>query len=153
MIRYVFGHDAYVAEWMTAISNSRPMLYNMAIGIVEDTTGDLVGGIMFTGYNGSDAEVHFYGPGALTRGTVRLIFGLAVKHFDLNRLTVRTRKRHMARGVSKLGAVFEGTVKRLYGPSDGKHDAGRQYAFFRERMEEIAGLKERKRDVRLDQAA
>jgi len=138
--RYVFGQDAAVAEWLFAVSNSRPMLYNMAIGIAEET-GELVGGVMFTGYNGSDIEVHIFAPGLLTRRTVKLIFGLAIKQFDVNRVTVRTRKKSMARGVTKLGAVFEGTVRRLYGPTGGKEHAGRQYAFFRERMEVLAGFR------------
>jgi hypothetical protein len=49
------------------------MLYNMAIGLANDL-GELVGGIMFTGWNGSDVEVHFYGPGNLKKREVRLIF-------------------------------------------------------------------------------
>jgi hypothetical protein len=48
----------------------------------------------------------------------------------------------MARGVRKLGAVYEGTVKRLYGPTDGENDAGQQFAFFRETIMKLAGLKE-----------
>jgi hypothetical protein len=129
-----------VAEWMFRISNCRSMLFNMAIGIVDDM-GALVGGIMFTNWNGSDAEVHVYGPGKLNRRTVRLIFTLAAKHFNVNRLTVRTRKDHMARGVEKLGAVYEGEVKRLYGPSDEDRHTGKQYAFFREAIDRLAGLK------------
>ena len=141
MTQIVIGQDQLVAEWLFKTANQRPMLYNMAIGLANED-GFLVGGILFTGYNGSDAEVHFYGPGLLNRRVVRLIFGLAAKHFDLNRLTIRTRKKSMARGVTKLGAIFEGTIKRLYGPTDSKNDSGRQYAFFRETIDKLAGIKE-----------
>jgi len=135
----IIGQDARVARWMFEVSNSRPMLYNMAVGLADES-GALVGGIMFTGFNGSEIECHFYGPGTLNRRILRLIMGLAVKQFNVNRMTVRTRKKSMARGVTKLGAVFEGTIRRLYGPSDERHHSGRQYAFFRETMEKLAGL-------------
>jgi hypothetical protein len=138
-MQIITGYDAEVAEWMFAISNSRPMQFNMAIGLADET--GLVGGVMFTGWNGSDAEVHFYGPGTLTRRVVRMIMGIAALQLDVNRLTVRTRKKSMARGVTKLGAKFEGIIKRLYGPTDSAEHAGRQYVFFRETIEDLAGLK------------
>jgi hypothetical protein len=141
MTNLVFGQDTAVADWLVTISNCRPMLYNMAVGLADEDTGALVGGIMFTGWNGSDVEVHYYGPGKLKRRIVRLIFTLALRHFNVNRVTIRTRKEHMARGVVKLGAVFEGTVKRLYGPTDDPIHTGRQYAFFRETIEKLSGLK------------
>lgn len=150
--RIITGQDTYVARWMFEVSNSRPMLYNMAIGLADES-GALVGGIMFTGWNGSEIECHFYGPGTLNRRILRLIMGLAVKHFNVNRMTVRTRKKHMARGVTKLGAVFEGTIKRLYGPTDRAEHAGRQYAFFRETMERLAGLRNTSNVRKLTEAA
>lgn len=140
MNRLVMGDDERVAAWVFEISRCRPMLYNLAVGIA-DHHGVLVGAIMFTGFNGSDAEVHYYGPGHLTRRTVRTIFTIALKVFDLNRLTIRTRKESMARGVQKLGAVYEGLVKRLYGPTDASCHAGQQFAFFRENIERLAGVK------------
>jgi hypothetical protein len=131
------GQDTFVADWMFATSGCRPMQYDMAIGLLDDL-GTLAGGVMFSGWNGSDVEVHVYAPGKLKRRIVRLIMGLALQQFQVNRLTVRTRKDHMARGVTKLGAVYEGTVRRLYGPTDEDRHAGRQYAFFRETIERLA---------------
>jgi hypothetical protein len=55
MNRIIVGQDARVASWMFEVSNSRPLQFNMAIGL-EEAEG-LVGGIMFTGWNGSDIEV------------------------------------------------------------------------------------------------
>lgn len=132
----VYGQDAGVASWLFAQSNCRPMQYEMALGLVKNFS--LVGGILFTNFNGSDVEVHFYGPGLLKRRIVRLIFGLALRHFNANRVTIRTRKSHMARGVEKLGAVYECEIRRLYGPTDAAEHAGRQYAFFRETIEKLA---------------
>ncbi len=136
----VTGQDERVGAWMFEKSGCKPMQYNMAVGI-EDERAGLVGGIMFTGFNGSDAEVHYYGPEYLTRRTVRTIFSIAHRVFNLNRLTIRTRKESMARGVQKLGAVFEGEVRRLYGPTDEPRHTGKQYAFFRETIEKLSGLK------------
>jgi hypothetical protein len=140
MMRLVLGDDQRVAEWMFKVSGCRPMQFNLAAGLADDAN-ELVGGIMFTGWNGSDAEVHYYGPDHLTRRTVRTIFTIALRVFNLNRLTIRTRKESMARGVKKLGAVYEGTVRRLYGPSDEDKHAGQQFAFFRESIERLSGLK------------
>ena len=136
----VFGQDAAVAEWMFQIAKQRPMHFEMAVGLVDH--GVLVGGIMFTNWNGSDIEVHYYGPGKLKRPVVRLIFMLAAKQFNVNRMTIRTRKESMARGVEKLGAVYEGTVRRLYGPTNEDRHAGRQFAFYRETIDKLAGIGE-----------
>jgi hypothetical protein len=141
MTEIILGQDARVARWMFEVSNSRPMQINAAIGLA-DGTGNLVGGIAFTSFNGSDIECHFVGPGTLSRRVVRLIFGIAVMQFNLNRLTVHTRKKSMARGVTKLGAKFECVCKRLYGPTDAAEHAGRRYYFPRETMEKLAGLKD-----------
>jgi hypothetical protein len=142
MNRIVTGLDAQVAHWAFSISNTRPMLYNMACAIVDDK-GLIQGAFMFTGYNGSEIEVHYYGPGTLKRRILKEIFIFALKLFNVNRLTVRTRKASMARGVEKLGAVYEGEMRRVYGPSDGDEHKAVQYAFMRERMEEIAGLRKK----------
>jgi hypothetical protein len=141
-VKLVLGEDARVADWLFEKSHCRPMQFNLSVGI-EEKEGELVGGFMFTSYNGSDAEVHFYGPSFLKRQTVRTIFQIALKVFDLNRLTIRTRKEAMSRGVLKLGAVYEGTVRRLYGPTDDDEHAGKQYAFFRDRIEALAATKQR----------
>lgn len=143
MNRLMIGRDHEVAAWAFAMTNSCPMLFNAAIGIINDDD-KLCGAFMFTGYNGSEAEIHYYGPGTLKRNILKDIFIFALKVLKVNRLTVRTRKPSMARGVRKLGAVYEGKMRRVYGPSDGDEHAADLYAFFSERMEEIAGLRERK---------
>jgi hypothetical protein len=139
-MQFVYGQDHLVAQWAFAITNSRPMMYNLAIGLTEDQKS-FCGAFMFTGYNGSDMEVHYYGPGTLNRRVLKEIFLFALKAFNVNRLTVRTRKKSMSRGVLKLGAVYEGSMRRVYGPTDDENHKAEQFVFFRERMEEIAGLK------------
>ena len=140
MTRIITGEDARVAAWAFDTWGCQPFHVNMAVGLANDD-GDLVGAFAFSGYNGSDAEIHVYSPGLLTRRTVRLIMAFALLQLDVNRLTVRTRKTSMARGVEKLGAIFEGTVRRLYGDTDEDHHAARQYAFFRETIAKLANVK------------
>lgn len=144
-MRLVLAQDDAVAAWMFAVSGCRPMLFNLAIGLAEGEA--LVGAVMFTGYNGSDAEVHFYGPKTLSRRMLRCIMQIAGRALELNRLTVRTRKPSMARGVVKLGAVYEGRVPRLYGPTDDDEHAGQQFAFMRETILKLAGNQEANPDV------
>ncbi len=133
----ITGQDEAIAAWAFQTWGCQPFHVNMAIGLANDE-GELVGAFAFSGYNGSDAEIHVLAPGHLNRRTVRLIFGLALRQLNLNRLTVRTRKPSMARGVMKLGAKYECTVRRLYGPTDSDEDAGLQFAFFRETIEKLA---------------
>ena len=135
----LFGFDPMVAQWAFMATDAKPMLYNACIGVLNKDKA-LVGAFMFTAYNGSDAEIHYYGPGTLTRKVIREIFLFSVKTLDLNRLTIRTRKDSMSRGVKKLGAEYEGTLKRVYGPLDIRDHTAEQFVFFRERMEELAGL-------------
>lgn len=140
MTKLVLNQDEAVAAWLFQVCKCHPSQFNLAIGLANDA-GTLIGGIMYTGWNGSDVEVHFYGPGLLKKRIVRLIFWISAIHFNVNRLTVRTRKDYMARGVEKLGAVYEGTSRRVYGPTDDDKHAARQFAFFRERIEVLAGLR------------
>jgi hypothetical protein len=136
----VYGHDADVAGWAFHIWRCKPFHIDMAVGIAGED-GKLCGAFAFSGWTGSDAEVHFFGPGTLKRHILREIFAVAVKVLGLNRLTVRTRKPSMARGVRKLGAVYEGCQRRVYGPTDGDEHKAECFAFFRERMEVLAGMK------------
>jgi hypothetical protein len=138
-IRLVEDKDGTVARWIFDYVKSIAIRYDLSLGVI-DSQGTLKGGIMFSGYNGSDVEVHFFGPGTLKRHVLVMIFKIALLHFKANRMTVRTRKPSMARGVQKLGAVYEGKHLRTYGPTDGDEHAAHQFVFFRERMAEIAGV-------------
>ena len=140
----LLGADDYVARWARRQQNSYASHLDMCVGVMRDsvTTGragaELVGAFAFNHYNGCDAELHFYGPGTLKKDIVRAIFGIALQRFNLQRLTVRTRSPAMARGMRKLGAVFECRQLRVYGPTDAPEHAAEQYVFYRERMERLA---------------
>jgi hypothetical protein len=132
--------DGAMARWAFERAGSVPMLFNASVGVMDGMV--LKGVFAFTGYNGSEVEVHYYGPGALKRHVLFAMFRLALLHFRVNRLVVRTRKASMARGVQKLGAVFEGKFKRVYGPSDGDQHAAEQFVWFKEVMAAHLGLTE-----------
>jgi hypothetical protein len=135
----LYGQSVMVADWAFKKWGGIPFQYNLAVGIV-DRTGALRGAFMFSGYNGCDVEAHFWGPGALRRHIVREICRCALVAFNVQRMTVKTRKESVARGHQKIGAVYEATLKRIYGPSDGPEHSAKQYAFYREVLIKLAGL-------------
>lgn len=135
----VYGHDAEVAAWAFAMWGCRPFHLDMAVGVAGED-GRLCGAFGFSGYNGNEAEVHFFGPGTLRPHILREIFRSALLVLDLHRLVVRTRKASMARGVAKLGAVCEGVQHCVYGPTMDDEDKAEVYVFFRDRIEALAGL-------------
>jgi hypothetical protein len=137
----VYGHDADIASWAFGAWGCRPFHVDMAVGIASVKTGNLVGAFAFSSYNGNEAEVHFFGPGTLKRHILREIFRVSVAVLNLHRLVVRTRKVSMARGVRKLGAVYEGVQRCVYGPSHDDEHKAECYAFFRDRMETLAEMK------------
>ena len=103
-------------------------------GLVASAVCDADGALAFSS---ADAVARLV-PGVLKKDIVRAIFGMAILRFNLQRLTVRTRLPAMARGVRKLGAVFECRQLRVYGPTDAPEHAAEQYVFYRERMERLA---------------
>jgi hypothetical protein len=137
----VYGHDAEIAAWAFNEWGCRPFHVDMAVGIASADDGKLVGAFAFSGYNGNEAEVHYLGVGTLKRNIMREIFKVAIQILNLHRLVVRTRKASVARGVKKLGAIYEGQQRCVYGPSDGDEHKAECYAFFRDRMEFLAGKK------------
>ena len=139
-IRVILDEGGVGADWCFKSAGSIPVQYNASLCVLD---GDVLkGGILFTGFNGSEVEVHFYGPGTLKRHVLKTIFAVALQYFKANRLVVRTRKESMSRGVKKLGAVFEGLQRRVYGPTDSRDHTAEVWVFFRERMAEIVGMTE-----------
>lgn len=138
----LIGHDKFVADWLFHHANWRPIMYNTAIGVVNSNKR-LVAGFLFCGYNGHNVDLHFYGPGELTRGLGVEIFIFALRMLNVDRLTIRSRVPEICRGVRKLGAIHEATMRRVFGPTDDDINAAEQFVFFREKMEELAGIKEK----------
>src|SRR5262249_41634633 len=138
-MRTLFGHDRAVAAWAFSKARWRPIQYHMAIGVLDDEEV-IRGAVLFSGWNGSDTEVHYYGPGTLSRRILKEIAIIALKVLCVNRLTLHTRVKSVARGVQKLGASYEGERPYYYGPTDEDH--AHQYAFFKPQMLEFTGLKQ-----------
>lgn len=136
----LLGCDRYVAAWARQAQGSYASHLDLCIGVLNPVQ-ELVGAFAFNHYNGCDVELHYYGPGTLKRAIVRAIFATALEKFNPSRITVRTRKESMARGVRKLGAVFECRQLRVYGSTDAPEHAADQFVFYREAIERLAGRK------------
>jgi hypothetical protein len=139
-LRIVEDDTGAIAAWAYSTSSTFPLQHNKALGIVD---GDnLKGCVIFSGYNGSEAEVIFYGPGVFTRYLARTVARIALEYFDLNRLVIRTQKEALGRICAKLGGVYEGRQACVLGPSEGDEHAVHVWAFFRGQIKKVAGIKE-----------
>jgi hypothetical protein len=102
-MHFITGKDTEIGAWLFEKAKATPRSFNRAIGI-ENDRGELVGGFMFTGWNGSTLEAHFWGPSALTRQAVRFLFTTAINEFNAAGVIVRASRANTARGMRKLGA-------------------------------------------------
>ncbi len=59
----LLGHDQAVAEWVGARVGKPFHIVDATIGTL-DRTGTLIGGMVFTGYNGSSIEMSLAGRGS-----------------------------------------------------------------------------------------
>ena len=138
MPRYalLFDQDENVAQWCWKKFDLFPMPYNMAIGIIDQNdTPRLVGCAMFYWWNGCNIELNYYGPGTPTLGITRILATLAVRKFNVTRVTVRTRCENVIRGMRKLGFEQEGFEADFYG----KHKPATRMVMFRRDLERLAG--------------
>lgn len=142
-VKLVLGLDNLVASWVFLKANWRPLSYNSAIGF-EDNSGQLIAAAIFCNYNGHNVDVQFYGPSYLTRRIGREIFIFALNFLKVDRLTLRSRNIPLIRGVFKLGAIHEATLRRFYGSEDTEENRAQQYVFFKEQMMLLAGIKDNK---------
>ena len=138
--RFVADQDGSIAAWLFSTAQWTPMLHNVMLGLVDED-GTLKGAAMFTGYNGTDVELHFYGPGLITKRIFRQLAQLSFGFFNVARLTIKTRNPDMIRACTKFGGVFEAKLKRIYGPTDDEENTAHQFVFFRSnRWLKAAGL-------------
>lgn len=138
MPRYavLFDHDQYVAEWCWREFNLFPMPVNMALGIIDTREGNkLVGAAMFYWWNGCNIELNYYGPGTPTIGIARILATLAVKKFNVNRVTIRTQCENVLKGMQKFGFELEGYEADFYG----KNKPATRMVLFRKQIERLAG--------------
>ena len=68
----LFNSDELVANWLFACYLQRRYSYDRAVGLVRN--GELVGAVLFQGWNGANVEVSYYGKRDCNRNTaVRLV--------------------------------------------------------------------------------
>lgn len=136
MRELVFGRDQLIAEWAFRTFKRAPTPYAMAVGIVDPQVG-LVGAILFQEYNGSNAELSYYGERTLSASIVRAIATIACDQLNVLRLTVRVMKRHraMTRSLSKFGFRYEGQQPFFYGAAKG--DTAVLFGIYRDGLERL----------------
>jgi hypothetical protein len=130
--------DAQVAAWSFQTYKRLPMHVDRALGVLED--GILVGGILFTSYNGVNAELSYYGKNTITVGIIRTVARIALYELRLARCTVIVPKRpsYLLKKLTKFGFRYEGVQRRQYGPTDSSRHTGCRFVLFREDMEKLA---------------
>jgi RimJ/RimL family protein N-acetyltransferase len=110
------GHDDAVANWVAAglgITIAPPYT---AIGVI-DASGRLIGGAVFTAWDGANIDVTVYGPRAMTRGALRAGCRYAFGQLRCERITARCKRTNKAMRdlMERLGFVHEGTQRRFWG--------------------------------------
>lgn len=112
----LFGHDKAVADWASQQFGSPLRNWYFAIGLI-DNEGLLRGAASFHDFNGSNIEICFYGPGAMTPSAVRGLMKFAFVELKANRITARTPRQNKAviRALPKFGFRCEGVAKRYFG--------------------------------------
>ena len=118
MKRLICGRDEEIAEWTFDKFHLRPVRYDMAIGIVDDS--ELVGSVLWHAYNGDDIEISDYGPKTMTLGIARAMAKMAIDYWGVSRVSAKTARsnRKMTRGIKKIGFEWEGTKHCAYGDED-----------------------------------
>jgi len=130
----VTGNDALVVDWTWRNFGVLCTKVDLAIGIVENK--EMVGAAVFQAHNGPDIELSYYGPGTITLGIAKELARIAVDHFGVSRVTVRTARANkaLARGYRKMGFVFEGIRHCAYGEQDAV-----MYGLFGNNLAKLAG--------------
>ena len=136
-IGLLLHHDAFVAQYLFKNHVSPPMGYDQAVGIMVD--GQLAGGILFQGWNGSNVELSYYGTGTMTPGIIKCLARILISTFNVSRVTVHVnqRNRSFLRSLQRLGFGVEGTQRRFYGRTDIRRNTAVRLVMFRERLEKL----------------
>jgi RimJ/RimL family protein N-acetyltransferase len=91
-----------------------------AIGVANDA-GALIGGFVFTGFNGDGIEVSVAGRGIASRSAWRAALAYVFDQLGCARMQMHTRKSNVAvrRILPRFGVKYEGTARRFYGNESG----------------------------------
>lgn len=131
--------DEQVAAWAYQFHARVALKTDRALGIVEN--GALVGAVLFTSYNTSNADLSYYGKSTISLGIVRAITRIALYELHLNRCTVIVPKRpaYLLKklGDGLFGFRYEGVQRRFYGPTDAAKHTGCRFVLFKEDMEKL----------------
>jgi hypothetical protein len=106
-----------IANWVMGKLGRRAVRPYKAIGLANGD-GRLIAGAVFNGYNGANVDLTIYGPGLITRKSLRAIFHYAFDKLHATRVTARTRRKnvlHASGLLLRLGFSFETCAARYYG--------------------------------------
>lgn len=112
----MYGQDQAVAEWVAQRLGIPIQPPYRAIG-VENEQGEAIGGMVFNDWTGANVEITIFGPGALTRKTLRVALRYVFGELKALRLTARTKRDNgmMQAVLGRLGFEREGVMRDYYG--------------------------------------
>jgi RimJ/RimL family protein N-acetyltransferase len=116
-MRLLTEHDAEVGKWLGDQMGVRFVEPFGAIGVLDDD-GTLVGGWVLNSFNGYNGDLTIYGPGFMTRRTIRACFAHLFVDLKLTRVTARVRRDNIKHRetLPRIGFKLECVARRYYGP-------------------------------------
>lgn len=103
-----------VVQWVAARVGRPIELPATALGVAVDYR--LIGGIVFSGYNGSDVEITVAGePRAWTPAFLKRVGEYVWQEMDCLRVTIRTEQPRVVDLAQRLGGQIEGRMRDFYG--------------------------------------
>lgn len=123
------GQDADVGAWIAAQLGQHIAPPFAAIGIGRGH--EIIGGWLLNGFNGFNGNLTIYGPGAISRRSIRACYSHLFIDHGLLRVTASTRRDNqiMRDLMPKFGFRFEAVQRRYYGPR--RRDDAFTFALFR----------------------
>jgi RimJ/RimL family protein N-acetyltransferase len=108
------GNDELIVGWTLNEFGIEPKKVDLAIGVMEKDR--MVASAFFQCHSGSDVELSYYGPKTMTLDVVKGLARIAVDHFGVSRVTVRSSPENEAMAhIEKIGFVREGICHHHYG--------------------------------------
>ena len=113
----LYGHDKEVADWVSKRQGYALKNWFHAVGIL-DKTGILIGCASLHDMNGSNAELSFWGPRAITCSVIRDFSRFTFEQLDVHRLSARIPRQNkmLISHMQRYGFKFEGVLRHYYGP-------------------------------------
>lgn len=122
-MKLIFGYDDAIARIVGEGLGQTIHPPYTCIGVV-DWRGNVKGGFVFNGFNGSNIEMTAWLDSALTRGLIRAVMHYAFIQLGCNRLSARTKRSNkpVQSMLPRAGLRYEATLKQYFGPEK-KDDA------------------------------